>query len=108
MSDWINISDRPDNGGFNIQLRFETDAESAEIRLLLNGIEVARSAVHECAEQQFIRGLDPERRKERSYDLHDDEIEWVENHLGIRRESRVAIDVENEISDSPRECTDRC
>jgi hypothetical protein len=81
MTNWICMSDRPDNGGFKLQMRLEQDREAAEIRLLLNGIEVAHGPALTCAEQQFIKGFEPNTHKERSYDLHEEDVEWIEKQM---------------------------
>ena len=85
MSEWISMSEEPDEGGFLLQLRLEDDVNQAEIRLLKGGAEVARGLALHCIRQQFVPGIKPNTHRPRPYDLHEDEMDWIAGKLGVER-----------------------
>ena len=78
------MSDTPGSGGFTLQLETGTDPEAAQIRLLLNGLEVARGPAIECAEQSCVGDCpEPWTRTRRPYDVFPEEVDWIEEKLGV-------------------------
>ena len=64
------MSDEPDSIGIKLELQLGTAKESAEIRFLRHGIEVARGPAIESMERRHVPGIDLKNHRERLYDLH--------------------------------------
>lgn len=96
MIEWISMSGEMDSGGFKLELLLKANREESEIHLLHHGSEVARGLALACVEQRNVMGLEPDTHRERLFDLHDDEIMWLADKLGIVVELKSEVDEEDD------------
>jgi hypothetical protein len=85
MSEWISMTKTAGKDGFLLQLRFDGDVNKAEIRLLEDDVEVARGTAIASMEQHYVTGVEPATYRQRPFDLHEDEMDWIAAKLGVER-----------------------
>jgi hypothetical protein len=96
MSEWISMSDEMDSGGFKLELLIKANREESEIQLLYYGSEVAHGFALTSVQQRNMVGIEPTTHCERLFDLHDDELMWLAEKLGIVVELKAEVDEEDD------------